>query len=67
MLLSGDFPQTNDLTFLVRQREMINMLIEGPSVQVLKEGIATFVSVINTIRIAETTQLKSHHTNVLNP
>lgn len=67
MLLSGDFPQTNDLTFLVRQREMINMLIEGPSVQVLKEGIATFVSVINTIRIAETTQLKSHHTNMLNP
>ena len=32
MLLSGDFPLTNDLTFLVRQREMINMLIEGPSV-----------------------------------
>ena len=67
MLLSGDVPQTNDLTFLVRQREMINMLIEGPSVQVLKEGIATSVSVINTIRKAETTQLKSHHTNVLNP
>lgn len=54
-LLSGDFPQTNDLTFLVRQREMINMLIEGASVQVLKGEIATCVSVINTIRIAETT------------
>lgn len=67
MLLSGDFPQTNDLTFLVRQRAMINMLIKGPSVQVLKEGTATSVSVINTIRVAETTQLKSHHTNVLNP
>lgn len=67
MLLSCDFPQTNDLTFSVRQRAMINMLIEGPSVQVLKEGIAMSMSVINTIRVAETTQLKSHHTNVLNP
>lgn len=61
MILRGDFPQTKDLTLPVRQREMINMLIEGPSVQVLKEATATSVSVINNIRVAETTQLKSHH------
>lgn len=47
MILRGDFPQTKDLTLPVRQREMINMLIEGPSVQVLKEATATSVSVIN--------------------
>lgn len=59
MILRGDFPQTKDLTLPVRQREMINMLIEGPSVQVLKEATATSVSVINNIRVAETTPLCS--------